>query len=73
MDSGGIGQNAHHLSDTNQKRQLKSYSAPKVNKLTPEQAVTRLTVHALMGDTGAKTLLRMAKMYQGSIGRKQAK
>jgi hypothetical protein len=36
---------------------LKTYSPPKLNKLTPEQAKLLLIGHATVGDEGAKDLL----------------
>ena len=38
---------------------LKTYSPPKLNKLTPEQAKLLLIGHATIGDGGAKDLLEV--------------
>jgi hypothetical protein len=43
----------------NSETRLKTYSPPKLNKLTPEQAMLLLIGHASSGDQGAKDLLEV--------------
>jgi hypothetical protein len=60
MRFAGVGKESSVNRARSAKQVLKAYYSPHVTKLTPEEALARLRSKALLGDAGARELLKIA-------------